>query len=306
VHAQVSLALRHFLAGATLSEVQAVDAAHKAQVKVSEGHVVLVPSTGTFDQDTGNALFLGAITGLERRMGVDLAWVRQRLPSELTESLLRQQLRMLQAIEQLRLRSESEFAEAQMRGDFLALMQREAQGAGQAPAPTSARVVDLGAASAAEQAALDAALAVAGADGKVVDVEVAAILETLRRMFGRSPTSEVEAAVRARAVPADVPIERVEAALTPAQRQLLLWQMTEVAAADAIVTPEERAMLHRFAERLQVPAAYVESLVGAHLARADVQATTPSRSETPTTCSNCGSSTPSVGTFCTSCGARVR
>ena len=287
VHAQVSLALRHFLAGATLSETQAVDVARKAQVKVSEGHIVLVPSNGTFDQDTGNAILLGAITGLERRMGIDLAWVRQRLPSELTESLLRQQLRMLQAIEALGLHSESEFAEAQMRGDFLALMQREAQGAGQATAPTSARPADLGSASAAEQAALDTALAMAGADGKVVDVEVAAILETLRRMFGRAPTLEVEAAVRARAVPAEVPLERVEAALTPAQRQLLLWQMTEIAAADAIVTPEERAMLHRFAERLQVPLAYVESLVGAHLASVDVQTGTASHGDASTMCPSC-------------------
>lgn len=306
VQTQVALALRHFLAGDSLSETQAVDVALKAQVKISEGRAVVVPSNGAFDQDTGSALLLGEITGLEKRVGLDLAWFRQKLPLQLTEPLLRQQLRMLRAIEGLGLRSESEFAEAQMRGDFLAAMQREAQGAGQRPAASSQSLAALATASAAEQAALDACLAMAGADGRVVDVEVATILETLRRMFGRAPTPDVEAAVRARPVPAAVPIERVEAALTPAQRQLLLWQMTEVAAADAIVTPEERAMLYGFAERLQIPVAYVESLVGAHLARADVQTGAPSQSEVPpTTCGSCGSSTPAAGAFCTSCGARI-
>lgn len=307
IQARVALALRHFLDGARLSEAQAVEVAQKARVSLSNGHAVLQPSSGAFEPETASAILLGEVSSLERRAGLDLGWFRQKVPLVLTEVLLRQQLRMLRAIEELGLGSESAFAEAQMRGDFLSAMQREAQGSPlttASPAPISARSVDLGPADGPEQVVLDAVLAVAGADGHVVDVEVAAILETLRRMFGRVPSPDLEAAVRARSVPTAVPVERVQTILSPDRQQLLLWQMVEVAAADAVVTPEERSMLHAFADRLRIPVPYVESLVGAHLARADVQIRA-ARTESSTTCPACNSVTPAAGAFCTSCGTRL-
>jgi uncharacterized tellurite resistance protein B-like protein len=148
---------------------------------------------------------------------------------------------------------------------------------------------------------VDAALAVAGADGRVANAEVSAIVETLRRMFGRAATPGTEAAVRARRVPETIPYERLDATLSPAQRQLLLMQLTEIAAADAVVTPHERAMLHAFASRLAVPEVFVMAVVDASLARADVAIS----EKDALVCPSCAAETPAAGAYCTSCGSRM-
>ena len=115
----------------------------------------------------------------------------------------------------------------------------------------------------------------------------------------------VDAAIRSRNVPSAVPFDRLETALAPAERQLLLWEMAEVAAADRIVTAEERAMLDALAARLQVPDAYVAAVLGANLARTDVR--TPASTPTPTkTCPTCGSDGPPEAAFCSSCGSSLR
>lgn len=247
VHLQVAQALRHFLSGMPLSESQVVEVSRRAHVRLSVGQVTLVPSSGDFDPTTATAMLLGEVSNLEQRTGVDLAWFRQQqIPIELTESLLKHHLRMLRAIETMCLWTDTAFAEAQMRGDFLAAMEREASGTSVvmqsvASAPKAVAAAQDHAWGAAEEAVLDAALAVAGADGRVDDVEVSAIGETLRRMYGRAPT----------------------------------------------------------------PEAYVEGVLGANLARADVTASTPAPAPS-INCPACGSETPTAGAWCTSCGALLR
>ena len=303
LHAQVAHALRHFLEGEQLSEAEAVDVSRAAAVTLADGHAVLKASNGTFDADTATAVLLGEISSLERRAGIDLAWFRQKIPVAMTESLLRQQMRMLRAIDAMGLSTESAFAEAQMRRDFLEAMQHAASGAPPAsvapPVPIDPRPVD-----GPQQFVLDALLAVAGADGSVSEVEVGVIMDTLRRMFGVASTTALEATVRARAVPAAVPVDRLATALSTGQQQLLLMSMVEVAAADAIVTPEERAMLHGFASTVRMPVDVVDSILGGQLARADVQARASQPAQTRQ-CPSCGSATPAAGAFCTGCGARV-
>ncbi len=302
VQEQAARAIRHFLNGESLSEAQVLEVARVAHVKIAGGQAVLAPSDGKFDPMTATAMLLGEVSSFERRVGADLGWFKRQLPVELSEPLLQQRMRMLRAIESLRLWTEAAFAEAQMRGDFLAAMQLAAGSAtpqatgAPSPAPSAARLLDP-----AESAVLDGLLAVAGAQGEVTAAEVASIVETLRRMFGRAPGSEVTEIVRSRAVPTALPLDDIEATLSPPQRQLLLSQMTEVAASDAVVSAAERAMLYTFAARLSVPEAFVESLLGANLARADFKPLiAPS-----TVCPSCGSDTPAVGSFCTSCGTRL-
>jgi hypothetical protein len=71
-----------------------------------------------------------------------------------------------------------------------------------------------------------------------------------------------------------------------------------------VVTSEERGMLYAFATRLAVPEAFVESLLGANLARADVAKRVP-QPVAMLRCQSCGSETPGAGAFCTSCGTRL-
>jgi hypothetical protein len=123
-------------------------------------------------------------------------------------------------------------------------------------------------------------------------------------MFGRAPTPAGDAEIRARKVPSAVPFDRLETALGPSERQLLLWQMAEVAAADRIVTTEERAMLDALARRLQVPEEYVGAVLGANLARSGLIAASTRIS--PRACPSCGSNGPEEAAFCWSCGTRLR
>lgn len=302
VQAQVARAIRHFLQGHSLSEAQVVEIARAASVTITDGQAILGPSDGRFDPITATAMLLGEVSSLERRVGADLGWFRRQLPMDLTEPLLQQRMRMLRAIESLHLWTEGAFAEAQMSGDFLAAMQREAGSATQET--TGAAIPEASARpllDAAEAAVLDGLLAIAGAQGKVTAAEVAAIVESMRRMFGRASSPEVTEVVRTRPVPTALPFHEIEATLSAPQRQLLLWQMTEVAASDAVVSPAERTLIYSFAERLSVPQAFVESLLGANLARADFKPMLgPS-----TVCPSCGSDTPASGSFCTSCGTRL-
>jgi uncharacterized tellurite resistance protein B-like protein len=259
---------------------------------------------------TATAILLGEITSLERRAGVELGWFRQQLPAVITETLLKQRMRMLRALQSMRLWTESAFAEAQMRGDFLSAMREEAKGTVAVPSiPSSTASVPQGSIrlpmERAEEAVLDAVLAMAGADGRVVDVEVAAILETLRRMFGRASTKAVEAVVRSRPVPSAMPYGLLETALTSGQRQLLLLQLAEVAAADRIVAPEERRLLESFGERLGVPTPFIDAVLGSHLARADTQIASSSPLAA-LACPACAFEASPEAAFCSSCGARLR
>ncbi len=303
---QVAVALRHFLTGGQISERQAIEAAQSASVTLSNGCAVLQPSDGRFDPGTAMAIVLGEISSLEQRAGVELTWLRRQLPTVLDEALLKQRMRMLRAIEALKLWTESGFAKAQTDGAFFAALQVEAIGTSAAtpaapqPSPTDGIVLNPS-----EMAVLDALLAIAAADGHIADAETAVIVESLRRMLGLAPTPALEATIRRRSAPSEVPFERLDQALTTGQLQLLLLQMAEVAAADGIVTVGEREMLDSVASRLKLPAAFVDAVLGSHLARADVQSSNAPSAPPAMTCRSCAFETPPEAAFCPSCGARL-
>jgi len=106
-------------------------------------------------------------------------------------------------------------------------------------------------------------VALALADGAIVASETAVIAETLRRMFGRAPSSALSAEIERRREPRVIPHAQVEAMLSPAERQLLLMQLAEVAAADGIVTDAERQALDELATRLRIAPAFVDAVLGA-------------------------------------------
>jgi superfamily II DNA or RNA helicase len=302
LHGQIARVLRHFLNGEQMSEGQAVEAAQKVRVALSNGHAMLQPSDGHFAPDTATAILLGEISSLQRRAGVELAWVKRQLPPVLDEALLKQRMRMLRAIEALKLWTESAFALAQTDGAFLAALQIEATGTAAGPtasAPSAAASIPF---EPGEEAALDSVLAVAAVDGHLAAAEIAVVVETLRRMFGRAATPELEATIKARSAPSTVPLERLEQTLTAAQLQLLLLQMAEVAAADGIVTAGERTMLDSVAARLRIPDAFL----GGHLARADVKSTAAPTPAPAGACPGCAFDTPSGAAFCPSCGVSLR
>jgi len=306
LHEQVAVALRHFLTGGQISERQAVEAAQSTSVTLSDGCALLQPSDGRFDSGTAMAILLGEISSMERRAEVDLTWLRRQLPTVLDEALLKQRMRILRAVEALKLWTESGFARAQTDGAFFAALQREAMGttaatsASPASSPTESIVLNPS-----ELAVTDALLAIAAADGHIADAERAVIVESLRRLFGRAPTPALEATVRGRSAPSQVPFERLDQALNTGQWQLLLLQMAEVAAADGTVTNGEREMLDSVAGRLRLPAAFVDAVLGSHLARADVQNSSAPPAPPTMTCRSCAFETPPEAAFCPSCGARL-
>ena len=292
VNARVAEALRAFLAGTPLPEPLALDAARSARIELADGAMTFGPSDGAFDPVTAAALLLGEISGVERRSGKDLSWFRRQLPPALDETLLRQRLRMLRAIESMQLWGEPDFARAQMSGPFLAELQREAGVPVAEPdAPATLREES------AEDAVIEALLAMAAADGLVHDAEIAVAADTLRRMFGRARSPESEAALRSRAIPSAVPFEGLIHLLSAPQQQLLLLQLAEIAAVDGTVTAEERSLLGEIAARLELPQAFVDAVLGGHLARADVA----SRADAPR-CPACEGETPDGARFCPACG----
>lgn len=305
LHGRVAIALRHFLAGNSISEVQAIEAAQNVRIEVSDGQAMLRPAEGRFDSVTATALLIGEISNLESRASVDLAWFRRQLPLTIDEPLLKQRLRTLRAIEHLRLWTESAFAQALTDGAFLASLQQEAAGTA-SPIPATDRSTTPVAFEPAEEAALDGICAVAWADGGFSQAETSVVLETLRRMFGRAATPALEEAIRARPAPSYIPFDRLERSLTPAQQQLLLLQMAEVAAVDGTISVGERTMLDAVATRLQVPVAFVDAVLGGHLARADVKRSGFSFNAAGSTCPCCAFDLPADAAFCPSCGAAVR
>lgn len=298
VHAQVAAALRHFLDGAGLSESAALDAARNVSVDVAGGRPVFRPAKSGFHTDTALAIVQGEVAALERRAGVDLAWFLRQLPSDVDEPLLAQRLRALRAIETLSLWTESAFASAQMSGAFLEQMRREAQ---PVAAPSHAAEVQSAPAlqfGPAEAAVVDAALAMTATDRKLTPAETSVVMETLRRMFGRAPSEELAAALDRRSTKA-VPFDQLDANLDPAQRQLLLLQLAELAAADGVVTDGERQALDDLASRISIPPGVVEAVLGGHLARSDVRTTQAVASRS---CPSCSFATPDGSRFCPSCG----
>ncbi len=299
VHAQVVAALRDFLAGGSLTEVQAVQVAATTNVSFAQGGATLVPSTEPFSPLTASAILLGELSSLESRAGRDLSWFRRRLPEALDETLLRYKLRTLRAIEELKLWTESEFAAAEMSGTLSQLLQREAGAAPRAPDSRTAVTVPAVTFAAAEAAVLDAALYLAGIDGVVHPNELEVAVQSLMRMFGRLPNQEVRSAVSGRHVSGPPSLSALRE-LPPVLRQLLILQLAELAASDGMVSEPERRFLQELSDALGIASAFVESVLGvAGGAEAD---TAPAPAGV---CPSCAFALSPNAAFCSSCGIRV-
>ena len=205
VHAQVAIALRHFLDGGGVSESAALEAARTVKVDVVESPPVFRATDAGFQTDTAAALLLREIADLERRAQVDLEWFRRQLPPSFDENLLAHRLRALRAVEALSLWTEAAFATAQMNGAFLDLMRKEAQATAALVHPVSEAAIGFQL-HPAEAAVVDTALAMSAPDRKLLPAEVTVVVETLRRMFGRAPGDELVALLESRSSTA-VPFE---------------------------------------------------------------------------------------------------
>ena len=292
IHAHV--AARPFatsLGAVSLSESQALQLARVAEVVFDRGGPTLVRSDKAFSSTTAAAVILGELTALEQRTGKDLLWFRRLLPDPLDEALLKQRLRMLRAIEELGLSTESDCAVAQISGAFLRALEREA-----AAAASVTPLVSLITLAPHEEAMIDVALALATVDGEVHTNEIAIIVEFLRDRLARATTDELTRAVENRTGPRLVPVERIRSQVPP-----LLWQ--------PLVQLRQRGWLgrgwhnHRLGATLRArdfawPScgdAFVDDLLGrAHC----TQATSPSR-----VCSSCRFDMPD-GAFCPHCGVQ--
>ena len=303
IHAQVAAALGDFLAGGSLTEAKAVEVARLVSITFAPGIPTLVPSSEAFAPLTAAAVVLGEVSALESRTKNDLSWFRRRLPPAFDEPLLRLHLRMLRAIEQLSVWTESDFAMAQMSGAY----QRAIQGEAHAAPPSAntaeaavASVVQPSTLSPCEGAVVDIGLALAAVDGRVHPSAVIVVVESLRRMFGRAPTDELRSAVDLRRASGSDPVPLLRGEFPMRLRQLLIFQLAEVAGADGIVTPAERDHLIRTARELGVADGFVEAVLG------DVSNAVPSAvAAAPSpTCSSCAFDLPTAALFCPSCGFR--
>jgi superfamily II DNA or RNA helicase len=306
IHQQVAIALRHFLTGQPISESQAVEVARNATVRLTEGCVSMQPTTdGAFQSTTAVALLLGEICSLEASANVDLGWFRRQMPPEVNEILLRQQMRKLRAIQTLQLWTHEKYALAEMSGDFLRVMQLEAQGTDSTtpatdmgPGPSATPKLDL---TPAEEAVVDAALVVAASDGSISREELVVVAETLRRLFGRAVNDELVTKLAARVTPMTFNSDCVRSSLSPPQCQLLLLQLAEIAAVDGAITAGERDALASFAAGLGIPIAVVGAVLGG-------QPTTETNADDQgglRNCSSCSALLTPGAKFCSACGQKV-
>ena len=308
VHRQVAVALRHFLTGQPIAEDDAVAAACAAVVGLADGQPVLQPAPDVaFHHTTAAALLLGELSILEARAGMELGWFRQQIPGEITETLLRQQLRKLRAVQALELWTHDKYAEAEMTGEFLRLMQEEARGGGVLDVASPPSVRSQLVLTANEEAVADAAIAVAAADGTITEPELAVAAEMLRRIFGRAVDDALIAGLRSRAVPSALPVDQLKTGLSLATRQLLVLQLAELAAADGIVSDSERKVIVDLANSVGVVPAILDAVFGPDTSAVPPRAmpATAPLDVPDKACSTCGVRLPGWAAFCMACGTNV-
>jgi uncharacterized tellurite resistance protein B-like protein len=314
IQQQVAAALADFLR--PMAEAMAVDAARCARVDLTDGRPQLRPST-TFEGQTATAILLGQIASLERRSGHDLSWTRRALPHPMDEVLLRHQLRRLRAIEELKLWTPSELAKAEMSGAFQAILKEEVRAAATETAAATPVAASPHTASAAGQPhasteplsrAEEAVLAVAWALVKVSQAlnqssltyaQRLVVMDTLRRLFGRSPDDGLERLVQAARPTGEPPFGTLRGDLTDGQRQTLLSQMVHLAMVDDAISDAEQEVLRQIATELRIPSAVANAIAGREIV------STSAAAESGVVCRSCSFDLPRGACFCPSCGTAV-
>jgi superfamily II DNA or RNA helicase len=310
INMHVAAALADFLR--PMSERIAVEAAHSACIDLSEGRPV-VRLSAAFDGQMATAVLLGQIAGLEQRSGHDLAWLRRWLPHPLDEILLRNQMRRLSAIEQLKLWTPSDFARAEMSGAFQRILHEEAVPLAPAHQPSDQSERDRGirdangivvSLSPVECAALSVALTMVaasrvGESRALTYAQRLVIMDTLRRLFGRTQEDALDRAIQAEKLTAENLFGRLRGALDSGQCQTLLTQMVHLATVDGVMSPPEQALLRRIADELQIPPAVMSAISG-------IEVPSDAREiESGVTCRSCSFDLPRGACFCPACGAAV-
>lgn len=219
-------------------------------------------------------------------------------------------MRRLSAIERLSLWTQTDLARAEMSGEFQKILGQPAvpiasvasapsATAQPVPVPPSAANVLL---TPLERATVAAALQLidVGQPGQAplpTYPQRLVILDTLRRLFGRTPDEALDQAVQtARHIAGDS--FTALGALDPGQRQLLLSQLVHLATVDGPVSDAELGSLKRFAQDLQIPERVAATLLGVDAARSP-------DGDSALVCRSCSFELPVGACFCPGCGSSI-
>lgn len=260
IHASVAAAIDAFLRGERLGEDEAIAVARATQIVSEDGAVVAQPGAGAQTKATGSVLLHETLHRVRELLNADLGWLEKYFPNEPSDDLLRHGLRRLDAVEHLKLRTEGEYAKADMDGRLAAHMMRPVVRHDASPQATAPATGVEG-----SQSTMDAALlccAVGRSDGELVAAEV----EVAARILGPITGARDGAALRgliASSAPSAAALKaaaaRLRTTLGPATCKALLRGLVEVAAADGRIHPDEVVITGDIAVELGLPRVYAEA-----------------------------------------------
>lgn len=262
-HADAARAIEEFLLGGQLGEQEALSIAHTVRIAAEDGAVVVRP-TSQAEAETGPVLLFEMFERIKTRLQNDLPWLAKQLPSGVSDDALRFWVRKLTAIEKLNLRTEEEYARAEMDGRLareLAIPVLMSPPAAQSSASAVVPEVDRTAEDVARVCA-----AITAADGEIKDAEVEVSLRLVRQLTGAIANEQLKALVTMPTDAAELSksVARLKTSLDDEKRKALLWGLLDIAAADSFVHPAETRIVRETAANLGFPPAYVDALQSYH------------------------------------------
>lgn len=251
VHAAVAAAIDAFLRGERLGEEEALAIARSTQIVSGNGSVVVEPANGSQAPATASVLLHETFARVREHLRAELAWLEKYMPNEPDEPLLRHALRRLNAVEELELRTEGEYARADMDGRLSQYMGRAvvrhealARAAGAAPDISES------------QSTLDAALlcsAVGRSDGELVAAEIEVAARLLGPLTGTRDSAELRALIGSatpNATAWKAAAARLRTSLKADELRTLLDGLLDVAAADGRMVLDEIIITGQIAKQL--------------------------------------------------------
>jgi superfamily II DNA or RNA helicase/uncharacterized tellurite resistance protein B-like protein len=260
-HASVADAIDAFLRGSRLGEDEAIEISRGVHIESVDGGVVAESAGRPQIQETGSVILNETLHRTSLALGADLGWLEKQLPTDLNEAVLRFWLRKLAAIEQLGLRTEHDYARAEMEGRLAATLSTPVVRA--EPNSTNATKAPPISTDQTRDAAI-VCLAVAHADGEVVAVEI----EVATRVLGQT-TAAVDNADLRRTLASGPPTRdetqsaagRLGAIFAEPARRQFLKGLVELAAADGRIHPSEVSVTGDVAVTLGLSRDYAEGLL---------------------------------------------
>ena len=259
IHASVAAAIDAFLLGERLGEDEALAIARSTQIVSEDGAVVAQPGAASQTTATGSVLLHETLVRIRERLNADLAWLEKYIPNEPNEQLLRHGLRRLDAVEHLKLRTEGEYAQADMDG-------RLSEHMGRPVVRHDAMPLGMGSANRVEvsPSTLDAALlcsAVGRSDGELVAAEIEVAVRVLGPVTGARDSADLRGLITNSTPSAaawKAAAARLRTTLGPTARNALLNGLVEVAAADGRMVPAELIITGKIADELGLSPADAE------------------------------------------------